>query len=227
MLDQTTALIAASNGGNRDELIDLAATIGFGIVLSADQGGDVRPAGPITFFLLHHDDPPGRKRSVLHTLRVSRDDNLRFAPVIVAGRKLTLDTARRYAEEGFDDVISLPAPIEATRARLAEQLGQPRIYFETADYFGPDRRRYETRPRFSTKAYVLWHFQRDPQTGTRVRLARMAGPPNMPASPLPQTSIYANSGGWPPATAIARAPADTPDASASASSLPSRNKPAT
>lgn len=226
MLDQTTALIAASDAGNRDELLELAANIGFGVILSADRGGDVRPAGPLTFFLLHHDDPPGRKRSVLHTLRVSREDNLRFAPVIVAGRKLTLDTAKRYAQDGFDDVISLPASIESIRTRLAEQLGQPRVYFETADYFGPDRRRYETRPRFGAKAYVLWHFQRDPATGTRVRLARMAGPPNMPISPLPTTSIYAGSGGWPPATAIARAPADTPEESASAS-LPPRTSPAT
>lgn len=226
MLDQTTALIAASDAGKRDELLELAANIGFGVILSADRGGDVRPVGPITFFFLHHDDPPGRKRSVLHTLRVSRDDNLRFAPVIVAGHRLTLDTAKRYAQDGFDDVISLPASIESTRARLAEQLAQPRIYFETADYFGPDRRRHETRPRFGAKAYVVWHFQRDPSTGTRVRLARMAGPPNMPVTPLPTTPIYASSGGWPPAAEMARAPADTPDASANTSLSP-RTSPAT
>jgi hypothetical protein len=41
---------------------------------------------------------------------------------------------------GFDDVIALPVALGSLEERLERQIGRPLVYYETASYFGPDRR---------------------------------------------------------------------------------------
>lgn len=158
-------------------MAEFSRQIGFGAIVGPDgpQGNDPQ-VGPITF-IIDSRTPLDQLRSVIKALRRSTNDNLRYAPVVVVGQALTQLQTRHFAMEGFDDIISLPMSAERARARLEEQLIRTNYYYETADYLGPDRRRYSNREQTGFGSYVLYHVWRDPRTGVRTRAARIAGKP--------------------------------------------------
>jgi hypothetical protein len=52
----------------------------------------------------------------------------------------SIETIMACINMGFDDIVALPQPAEKLRRRLSRQIGQNVVFFETAGYFGPDRR---------------------------------------------------------------------------------------
>lgn len=150
--------------------------LGFGAVINPDDPEAAQPApGPITYFLIDSRTPLDRMRSIIRALRRAADVNIRFAPVILLGPELDARRMRGFAAEGFDDILSLPFDTGAARTRLEGQLTRTATYFETADYMGPDRRRYSQREQTVLGSYVLYQVRRHPRSGITIRAARIAG----------------------------------------------------
>lgn len=184
MLTLCTSLVVAGRRNDVLELADFSRQVGFGTVINPDQpDSPAKGPGPITFFLIHTRTPVDRIRSVIRALRRASDINLRFAPVIALGPPLTELQMRQFAAEGFDDIIGLPMDYASAAARLEHQLLRTHTYFETADYLGPDRRRYSAREQTVLGSYVLYHVHRDIKHGTSTRAARIAGKPQIAPAP--------------------------------------------
>ena len=188
MLNSCTSLIVAGRRSDLVELVEFSRQVGFGAIVApdAEQTPPITEpkVGPITYFVIDSRTPLEHLRGVVKALRRSSDPNLRFAPVVVVGSALTQLQTRHFAMEGFDDIISLPMDTEQAITRLEEQLVRTNYYYETADYLGPDRRRYSQREPGGSGSYVLYHVWRDPKSGVRTRAARIAGKPRIaPALP--------------------------------------------
>jgi hypothetical protein len=74
---------------------------------------------------------------------------------------------------GFDDVIALPYTSGDLSERIFRQVGHMQTYYETATYFGPDRRNRAGNPRSSGSdhgggEYRRIEIMRNPLTGVDV-----------------------------------------------------------
>ncbi len=96
---------------------------------------------PICFILFEQVDNILSLQSVLGRFRKCRRQNVRFFPLIYLCNTPSPKTIRQCVNIGFDDIIALPIDDEGLKSRLARQLNRTIIYFETKDFFGPDRRR--------------------------------------------------------------------------------------
>jgi hypothetical protein len=142
LLTGCAAIVVAHDDGDCTALRSLAQRVGFGLVTSLSQSGDL--AQRLPFFLVHYGMAVATKKHVLAQLRGASDDNVRFAPIVLFVPDGPSDEMLFYIEMGFDDVICLPDKSHILEARLAAQIGQERRFIETKTYLGPDRRRMET-----------------------------------------------------------------------------------
>ena len=69
----------------------------------------------------------------------------RFSPMVYFSESPSLDAIRTCVEMGFDDVITLPFTSTRVSSRLDRLVDHTQVYFETADYLGPDRGVRQTR----------------------------------------------------------------------------------
>ena len=95
---------------------------------------------PLVFFLFEAVDDPTAYAATVALIRASARPAIRFAPLICFARFPSLEAVRTCINTGFDDVIMLPCSRPRLRQRLLRQLDSPSHYYETASYFGPDRR---------------------------------------------------------------------------------------
>jgi DNA-binding response OmpR family regulator len=111
--------------------------------------------------------------NIRNIIRRSEDRNVQFSPIILFTEECDFDTYVRYVKIGFDDVLTLPDKRDMLVARLENQITSEHIYFETADYLGPDRRRLElpgqTDPRRGgeSRSYSRHLVQRSVTEGSR------------------------------------------------------------
>lgn len=107
-------------------------------------------------------------------IRFSPSLKLRFLPMIYFARDPSLETVKHCIGMGFDDVIALPFSGDDIADRIARQIGHIQTYYETATYFGPDRRnRLGGDPRSATSdhgggQYRRMEIMRNPDTGVDV-----------------------------------------------------------
>jgi hypothetical protein len=107
-------------------------------------------------------------------LRFSPSLKLRFLPLIYFARDPSLDTVKRCIAMGFDDVIALPIGGDDASDRIRRQIGRIQTYYETATYFGPDRRNRDGGARRSTGSdhgggrFRRIEIVRNPETGVDV-----------------------------------------------------------
>jgi len=140
---QAAAFVVGPRDGPGAAVRDVASGLGFALVqpfVDAAQAGG-QPV-PLLFFLFAAVDDPATLQPVADAVRAAPDPRLRFAPLLYFAESPSLAGIRRCAAMGFDDVVTLPFTRERVAARIARQLDTPQVYFETADYFGPDRRRW-------------------------------------------------------------------------------------
>lgn len=180
VLDHCDAVCLSPPGDRTMQL--LAERVGFRLVLPA--GHTEAASDPVCFFLIDFRADDEEKRQLLLRLRSSPAPALRFAPVIVVVGSCPAEEVMRYIHVGFDDVIALPASAANLSARFEAQLNCERTYYETATYFGPDRRRAprDELPNANRPAgrVIEHHFIRDPLSG--IRLVR---PPPAPFKAIP------------------------------------------
>jgi hypothetical protein len=99
---------------------------------------------------------------------------LRFLPLIYFALDPSVDTVKQCIAMGFDDVIALPIGGDDAGDRIARQIGRIMTYYETATYFGPDRRNRTGGPERSTGSdhgggqFRRIEIVRNPDTGIDV-----------------------------------------------------------
>ena len=122
----------------------IATDAGFRAIESVFSAG-ARPAQPakVKFFLVYHQISDEAKASLLKSVRSSRDNDLRFSPVVLIINDCAFEDVLKYIDMGFDDVISLPEKAEVLHGRLSSQVNSDVIYIQTTSYLGPDRQRME------------------------------------------------------------------------------------
>ena len=123
-----------------------------------DQALSLRPSGRIrcapqdvesvavryslnVFIMEYRDDLRGDLSACLREIRRHSADIIRLAPVIAFVREPTRDNIRYLLGQGVDDIVLAAAGPREFWSRLKTLLGKPMEFFETDDYFGPDRRR--------------------------------------------------------------------------------------
>ncbi len=170
-LGQCRAYLVGRTGPQTNSLAQIASRTGFGEVetlATRDEYG-ARGDTTINYFLIHRHLKPSMMAAVIRSVRVSSDDQIRFAPVILFADDGPFETYLQYVYMGFDDVITLPDKQPLLVQRLTGQLYSEQVYFETRDYFGPDRRRMETPWQTDSRRSL------DPHSHTRYTFTRVPG----------------------------------------------------
>jgi hypothetical protein len=157
--------------------MDLARAIGFesvqryqGLARAEKQGAKT----PLVFFLCAPARDIRTLKPMADALRFSPSLKLRFLPLIYFARDPSLDTVKQCIAMGFDDVIALPIGGDDAGDRIARQIGRIQTYYETATYFGPDRRNRDGGARRSTGSdhgggkFRRIEIMRNPDTGVDV-----------------------------------------------------------
>jgi hypothetical protein len=170
------AFVVGPRDGAGAALADLARSIGFGSVeryqglAKAERHIETTP---LMFFLCAAVADVKTLKPMVDAIRFSPSLKLRFSPLIYFARDLSLDTIKQCISIGFDDVIALPYAAGDLGERIGRQVGQTQIYYETATYFGPDRRNRtgEVRSVGSDRGggqYRRIEIRRTPEHGTDV-----------------------------------------------------------
>ena len=141
---QAAAFVIGPRDGPGAAVRDIAARLGFETVLSFTglaQAEQQAARTPLLFFLFAAVDDPQTLKPAADAIRFSPGRRLRFSPLIYFSESPSLAAIRQCVGMGFDDVITLPFTDTRVASRSARQIDEPQVYFETASYFGPDRRR--------------------------------------------------------------------------------------
>jgi hypothetical protein len=137
------AFVVGPRDGAGAALFDLARSIGFASVeryrglARAEKQAETTP---LVFFLCAGVTDVKTLKPMAEAIRFSPSLNLRFSPLIYFARDLSIEGIKLCISMGFDDVIALPYASGDLGERIRRQVGQTQIYYETATYFGPDRR---------------------------------------------------------------------------------------
>lgn len=205
MLTHCSANLVARTEAQTKSLEDIAKSAGFGVtktVLSRRAFAADERSCILNFFFIHYLLGHSLMEAVIASIRASQDVETRFAPIILFTTDLSFEDYLDYIRLGFDDVITLPEKREMITSRLANQVGHDIEYFETATYFGPDRRRMEIEPPNGVQrsnvphSHIKYVFRRNPASGTKL-LQRIV---NLPLNQEKSSRIGwggADTGSWP------------------------------
>ena len=174
---RAAAFVVGPRDGAGATLMDLARAIGFesvqryqGLVRAERQSLTT----PLVFFLCAPTKDVRTLKPMADAVRFSPSLKLRFLPLIYFAREPSLETVRQCIAMGFDDVIALPIGGDDAGDRIARQIGRIQTYYETATYFGPDRRNRTGGPERSTGSdhgggqFRRIEIVRNPDTGIDV-----------------------------------------------------------
>jgi hypothetical protein len=124
-------------------LYELAGSIGFAGVSSyrglsqvEQQSGET----PVCYFLFSAVPDIRSLRPIADAIRFSSSRGIRFSPMVYCAEDPSIETTMACINMGFDDIVALPQSASKLRDRLNRQIGQNMVFYETAGYFGPDRR---------------------------------------------------------------------------------------
>jgi hypothetical protein len=198
-LGQCRAHLVARTGAETASLAQIARKTGFGEIRELSARRDYSPGEDhhINFFIVHRHLNMTMMAGVIRSIRLSSDDQIRFAPVILFAEDGPFETYLNYVHLGFDDVITLPDKQAVLVQRLTSQLWSEQVYFETRDYFGPDRRRMEapwetdSRRAPDPHSHTRYTFVRLPAVGINITRTEIFAKPELPTgaalrrSPLP------------------------------------------
>ena len=158
-----SAFVVGPRDGASAALQDLARAIGFmpveryaGLARAEKQ---VRQT-PIVFFLCAEVADIASLKPMADAIRFSPSLDLRFSPLIYFARSLSVEAIKQCVGMGFDDVISLPYRGGDLSERIFRQVGTTQTYYETATYFGPDRRNRVGAPRSADSDHGGGEFRR-------------------------------------------------------------------
>lgn len=185
------AYVVGPQDGSGAGLMAMARRIDFSVVLPYAgmlQAEHQLSRTPVCFFLFAAVPDVEALRGVAQSIRFSPRRNIRYAPLIYFSESPSSETIRRCVHMGFDDVVTMPFSRARLQARIDRQVGRPLTYFETSDYFGPDRRSPNpaARPNSETRIggqHRRIEFVRNPMTGVHVLRDDFAQPEPRAAIP--------------------------------------------
>lgn len=153
--------------GSGDEAVSgleaLARTLGFAPVSRYSDMAAARvqvDRTPLIFFLCAPVADVSALKPIVSAVRFSDDARLRFCPLIYFTPEPSVARIRACINMGFDDVIATPYAGGDLAERIGRQVGHTQIYYETATYFGPDRRNRIGAPRSSDSDHGGGQFRR-------------------------------------------------------------------
>jgi hypothetical protein len=124
-------------------LMGLARGLGFDAVLpyaGAEAAEQQAMRTPLMFFFCAAGSDPSRLKPMADDIRFHPNPQVRFSAMICFAERPSVLDIRHCIEMGFDDIITLPFSRERVEERLLRQVDHIQTYYETASYFGPDRR---------------------------------------------------------------------------------------
>ncbi len=157
---------------------ELAKEIGFCAIKKFTTLTDVERQilqTPICFFIFDQVPDIKQLQSIVKPIRSCKRHNIRFSALIYLCNIPSPNTIREGIVMGFDDVIAKPFDGKKAKLRVESQIDKIIPYFETDQYFGPDRRRLqEKQPALKTenrnkKQYHHYKFIRDLKTGIIIK----------------------------------------------------------
>ncbi len=138
------ALVVGERRGRGALLFDIATELGFSFVKPIGLRSPLpikAQSVPVCFVLFAGVEDPEIHAPIIREIRRAEPRSLAFSPLIYFSENPSHETVASCTRLGFDDVMTMPFTRERVHTRLMRQIETPLIYFETADYFGPDRRR--------------------------------------------------------------------------------------
>ena len=170
------AFVVGPRDGASAALHDLAHAVGFmpverysGLARAEKQAH----ATPLMFFLCAEVSDVGTLKQTADAIRFSPNADLRFSPLLYFAHSASIDTIKACIRMGFDDVIALPYSAGDLSERIFRQVGRTQTYYETATYFGPDRRNRTGNSRSPDSDHGGGQYRRieiirSPETGVNV-----------------------------------------------------------
>lgn len=160
---RATAFVIGPQDGPGAALMDMARSIGFAAVLP--YGGVVAAEHqahqtPVCFFLFAAVPAVESLRPIAEAIRFCPSRRVRFSPMIYFSESPSAETIGACINLGFDDIITMPFTRARVLERIARQVGPNLTYFETAGYFGPDRRDRVTGPQRAAESRLGGQFRR-------------------------------------------------------------------
>jgi CheY-like chemotaxis protein len=160
---KASAYIVGPPDGPGAALMDLARRLDFssvtpyaGIVQAEAQAA----VTPVCYFLFAAVEDVAELQGVADAIRFCPNRRIRFSPLIYFSESPSIDAIAQCIGMGFDDVITMPFTRARVTDRINRQVGQNLIYFETAGYFGPDRRARVTAPKRAAESRLGGQFRR-------------------------------------------------------------------
>ncbi|HHY49413.1 MAG TPA: hypothetical protein GYA10_06660 [Alphaproteobacteria bacterium] len=184
LLAHCRAYVIAHTEAQNRSLTGLAERAGFGFVATVCGERSVSIEArhrDLVYFFVHHRLTDTAIGAVIRLIRQSPDDAIRYAPTILVSPDCPIETVLKYVRLGFDDILTLPERREVLVDRLLGQLESEHVYYETANYLGPDRRRLELTPRqgeggrATEKPFSRLIIHRSVEHGVRVLKREMFG----------------------------------------------------
>ncbi len=173
---KASAYVVGPLDGPGAALMDLARRLDFssvapyaGIAHAESQSS----VTPVCFFLFAAVENVLTLQPIADALRFCPNRRLRFSPLIYFSESPSIEAITRCIGMGFDDVITMPFTTARVRERIDRQIGQNLVFYETAGYFGPDRRDRVTAPKRAGESRLGGQFRRleivrNLQTGVNV-----------------------------------------------------------
>jgi len=137
------ALVVGPRNGASAALQDIARAVGLMPVeryAGLAQAEKQVQQTPLVYFLCAEVPDVNTLKPMADLIRFSPIAELRFSPLIYFSRSQSAESIRLCIKMGFDDVIALPYTAGDLSERIFRQIGRTHVYYETATYFGPDRR---------------------------------------------------------------------------------------
>ena len=174
---RASAFVVGPRDGPGAALMDLAHAVGVesvqryqGLVRAERQSLKT----PLVFFLCAPTKDMRTLKPMADAVRFSPSLKLRFLPLIYFAREPSFETVKQCIAMGFDDVVALPIGGDDAGERIERQIGRIQTYYETATYFGPDRRNRTGGPERTTGSdhgggqFRRIEIVRNPDTGIDV-----------------------------------------------------------
>ncbi len=137
------AHIVGPQDGPGAALSDLARSLGFAAVQPYAGVGAAEAQSqqtPLMFFLFAAVENVASLKATADSIRFANARRIRFSPLVYFSESPSAEAIRACVEMGFDDVITLPFTGTRVRSRLSRLVDRRLVFFESAHYFGPDRR---------------------------------------------------------------------------------------
>lgn len=174
MFNRSSAFIICADSAWAKSFHSVLAELGFGQIehiYETAQLSAIPFSRPLQFCFLTQASTFEDIRLATKIVRGHKHERHRFSPMIMLARELSRAKIHDYIGAGLDDILQFPCSLKFMGDRLKRQLSRPLKYYETEDYFGPDRRRHHDDVpeagdrRAGQSDYRRYLIQRDPFKG--------------------------------------------------------------